>query len=332
MQKVKFYFIILLLTFPFLISFNPLASNDGYVATYKSPEGIQFVSFSVSWDKNNLINLYKELIKNKHGNEIKQLQQVKIYGEQLSASPTKGSYHALSKTITLYQGDKYKKPVDYRETLSHEYGHHFGYHYFPEHHFPFSTWQLKRGIDVTTLRWDAFWNYSDNDHAFYPQEVFADDYVLLYGTTNKMDSKSVTNNEAFYKRTIHENQQLPNVLESQELLHYIEEQSGLSIDKNRLIQSPKLVDWNKSTLTYLIEKKANVAYRLNLQSRSNRTNKTHEIHLISTDQQDKLEFSLNQLELKTLANSDFVTVNIDVVDLTTSLGFKTKEQMVRING
>ena len=334
MPKIRTYFIILLLLFPFLLSFDSSYHGE-YFATYQSPEGIHFFSYSKEWDEKDLMALYQELIKNKHGKEFDLLQKVSVVGHSHATSLTKGSYHALSNSITLYQGDKYTDPAAYRETLSHEYGHHFAYHYFPSHHFPYSDWQSVRGLNGSKLRWDAFWNYDEGNHKLYPQEIFAEDYVLLYGAANMLNVKDVFTNEAFYMRTQHENQQLPNVLENQELHMFLEEGSGLKIDKDRFLQSPKLSDWSDDKLSFKISAKALVAYRLNLTfhdlNDSNDEGEELELYEITMNETtDLLHFSLDQIDPGILSEYAYVTVNIDVVDLSTSLGFETEEITLKI--
>ncbi|MGM0876907.1 MAG: hypothetical protein ACQEWV_19655 [Bacillota bacterium] len=336
MLKIRQYFIILVLAFPILVSFDSNRLNGQYLASYQSPEGIQFVSYSEEWDQPKLVELYQELKKNKHGKELKRLQEVKVIGDSLSSAFTKGSYHSLTSTITLYQGDKYTEPIEYRETLSHEYGHHFAYHYFPSHHFPFSEWQSVRGLTISELRWDAFWNYNENNHDSYPQEIFADDYVLLYGATNEADGNDVYSNEAFYMRTEHENQELPNVLENRELHRYLEEESGIKIDEDRLLRTPEVSEWKDSKLSYKISSKPNVAYRLNLEFHdiedSEDNSVSSELYEITTDQtNERLEFPLDEIDQEVLSNYDYVTATIDVVDLSTSIGFQTEGITLEIN-
>jgi hypothetical protein len=336
MAKIRQHFIILILIFPIVTSFDSNGLDRQSFASYQSPEGIQFLSYSEEWDQSRLIDLYQELIKNKHGKEIELLQNVKVIGGSLSSSLTKGSYHALTSTITLYQGDKYTEPTSYRETLSHEYGHHFAYHYFPSHHLPFSKWLSVRGLNVSEVRWDAFWNYNENNHDSYPQEIFADDYVLLYGATNEADRNEVYSNEAFYLRTEHENQELPNVLENRELRLFLEEESGIKIDEDRLLQSPELLEWSNSKLSYNISAKSNVAYRLKLELHdlvdSKDASESLELYEITTDKSnERLEFSLAHIDQDLLSNSNYLTANIDVIDLSTSIGFQTEEITLKIN-
>ncbi len=325
MIKFKRIFIILLLSFPFLVSFETSKVDIHSISSFQSPEGIQFVSYTPSWDQNKLKELYKELLLNKHGQEIGKLSEVRILGDTHASSNTKGSYNSLTNTIVLYQGNRYLEPIEYRETLSHEYGHHFAYTYFPSHHFPFSKWQRIRGIDVSDMRWDAFWNYDDRYHSLYPQEIIADDYVLLYGATSKLVSDEVSSNEAFYLRTEHENQQIPNVLENVELHSFLEEETGISIDQSRIFTTPKLVKWDDKSISLSISSKPQVAYRLNLEIVNKHNEKqTFELYEITTEETNHLEFSIKDHDLN-ISDLDHAIISIDVVDLTTSLGFETEE-------
>lgn len=334
MLKLRQFFIILLFTFPFLASFSSNGLPVNFYASYTTPEGIRIISCSEEWDKAKLVELYKEFIENKHGDEFSLLNGIVIDGGAHSSSLTKGSYSALTNTITLYQGDKYTEPADYAETLTHEYGHHFAYHYFPSHHLPFSKWSELRGLALEATRWDAFWNYNESDHALYPQEIFADDYVLLYGATKEMDMKDVFTNEAFYVRTEHENQQLSNVLENNELIEFIEKESGLKVERSRLLQVPVLTEYNDANLFFEITKKANVAYRLNLSfhhEENEPAKEDWELYNVTTENSGNvLQFSLAEIDKEVFAKYEYMTISVDTVDLSTSLGFKSEEIKLRL--
>lgn len=325
LKKFRGLFIILLLSLPILFSFTTGGTVGAY-STFLSPEGIHFVSYSHEWDEHKLIDLYKELKQNKYGEEINMLQEIRVEAGNHSSGDTKGSYHPVSKTIVLYQGDKYREPDDYRETLSHEYGHHFAYYYFPSHHLPFSKWQKLRGINIAQMRWDAFWNYEENNHSFYPQEIMADDYVLLYGATNNVNPKDVYSNEAFYLRTQHENQHFPNVLENKELLAYLEEESGVTIDKSRLVQTPSFSNIENDKISFSVTEKPNIAYRLNIELfNSSNEQQMLELYAITDNEDNEIDFSLNDVGLGHFSDYESAIISIDVVDLTTSIGFETKE-------
>ncbi|PMC39144.1 hypothetical protein CJ195_04180 [Bacillus sp. UMB0899] len=328
-MSFKSVFIILLLSFPLLVSFETIDNQP--LASYISPEGIYFTSYTPSWDEKKLKDLYKELLLNKHGEEITELNEIRILGGTHSSTNTKGSYHSLNQTIVLYQGATFDKPLDYRETLSHEYGHHFAYYYFPTHHLPFSKWQRIRGIDVTDMRWDAFWNYDEQFHAIYPQEIIADDYVLLYGATSELDSDEIVSNEAFYLRTQHENQEIPNVLENKKLHSFLEEETGIPIDLSRTLDSPKFIEWNDQDIIFSVSSRENVAYRLNLELFDYQSGKQLvELYEITSEETTKLSFSLNEEDIHNISDYEYAIISIDVVDLTTSIGFETDETQVSL--
>lgn len=309
---------------PILLSLDPYDTN--YVAKYTSPEGISFLSYSKEWDHVKLQELYQVLLKNKHGEELQLLEEVQVRSGSLKNSPaTNGQYHPLTHSITLFHGDINVEPSDYTETLSHEYGHLVSYHYLKSFHFPFSKWAALRGLDNEPIRWDAFWNYSTKDHDWYPEEIMADDYVLLYGPTRKVDLKDVYSNEAFYLRTEHRNQKLQNVLGNTELHKYLEEKTGLEIDKNRLISTPTLTHAQNNLLKFSVEKRADIAYRLNVTVYQNGiVENYYEIIKISSNDNGELSYSLEDI-FKDYPDklNGHMKVNMDVLDLKTSLGFQT---------
>ena len=323
----------IIICLPVLASLDPIIYDSTYYANYKSPEGIQFISYTDEWNEKKLQKLYEELIQNKHGEEIKFLQEVKVMGEGLGDYPsddydTKGQYHALTNTITLYHGDKYTEPAMYRETLAHEYGHHFTYYYFPSHHFPFSKWSKLRGLDVASIRWDAFFNYSTNQYVSYPQEIIADDYLLLYGSTRMVEVKDVLSNEAFYTMIKHDNQQLANVLELSKLHSYFEEKTGLSIDKSRLLTTPTLKGIENNKLSFSVIDRPNVAYRLNITMYKSGNVVTEEriIAVTTEDSKGEVSFTLRELEY-----TDYIEGSISILDLNTSIGFETMIEPIHVN-
>lgn len=309
MGKKIIAFLFLLCSLSILLSLDPITYDSSYYAKYKSPEGIQFLSYSDNWNESQLEDLYKELMKNKHGEEISLLQEVRVMdGPSPSNSMITGIYHPLISSITLYKGNEHTNAREYRDTLSHEYGHHFAYYYFPSHHFPFSKWAKLRGLDDNPVHWNSFLNYSISAHEWIPQEIFADDYVLLYGATDDTERSDVYSNEAFYMGTKHENQKLDNVLGNEELQQFIEKETGVKIDEERKLKTPELTDISSESVTFSVEKKKDVAYRLNLGD--------YELYEITDDKSGSITF----------ANIDLpenAVVSLDVLDLQTSIGFHT---------
>ncbi|WP_077618068.1 hypothetical protein [Bacillus sinesaloumensis] len=304
--------ILFICSLPILLSLDPITYNSSYKAMYESPEGIRFLSYSESWNEPQLENLYQELIKNKHGEEIYLLQEVRVMG---GSSPTNeritGIYHPLISSITLYNGDQHNDVSEYRNTLSHEYGHHFAYTYFPSHHFPFSKWAKLRGLDDVPVHWNSFLNYSLTVHEWQPQEIFAEDYVLLYGASDRVElEQDVYTNEGFYMRTQHKNQKLDNVLGNEELHRFIENETGIRIDEDRKLKTPELTAVSEENLTFSVEKKKDVAYRLN--------GGDYELYSITDDESGILTFSNIDI-------TENKVISIDVLDLTTSIGYRTDD-------
>ncbi|MFC4322195.1 hypothetical protein [Litchfieldia salsa] len=318
--------LVILLSLPILLSLDSPAYDSTYYAKFKSPENIMFLSYTENWNEQKLEQLYHELIKNKHGEEIFLLQEVRVIGEpKFSDLRTRGQYHSLTNTITLYHADTSLEASELAGTLSHEYGHHFTYHYLKEHHLPNSTWAKLRGLQGEPVRWDAFWNYSTSHHMWYPQEIIADDYVLLYGATKPVKIEDVFTNEAFYRKTIHDNQEVANVLDNTELHRYLEEQTGIAVDEDRLLSLPEFIKYKENVISYKISQKANVAYRLNVTS-FNKNNKQYHEFLIITDEhtQDVINFPIPEMIL----SMSKAEINLEIVDLNTSIGFQTNLEYI----
>jgi hypothetical protein len=318
-----------LFSLPILLSLDSTTYDFNYFAKYRSPENIMFLSYTENWDEQKLQDLYLELIKNKHGDEINLLQEIRVRGEAKSTdSLTRGQYNSLTNTITLYHADTYLEPSDLSETLSHEYGHHFSYYYLKEQHFSFSTWATLRGLNDKRVRWDAFWNYSTASHKWYPQEVMADDYVLLYGPTKQVQLKDVYSNEAFYRKTVHDNQDISNVLENKTLHLYLEEATGFPVEHERLIEAPRFNDFHNGIVSFKITNKAEVAYRLNVTyDKEGQTHYEEFLFIAEDDTLDMISFSLEDI----VHSTNRIELSIDVIDLNTSIGIQTKTIKVQIN-
>ncbi|MDG0794050.1 hypothetical protein OMP38_26905 [Cohnella ginsengisoli] len=126
------------------------AASGKPVATYASPERIQFVSYSKSWSQAKLKALYGELLRNLHGQELAYLSMVVLYPESkegeagyadLSYSWTEDDRSDIvmdkGTTIVLYDANRLNTVESLSATLSHEYGHHFT-HY----------WLIKKGAQA----------------------------------------------------------------------------------------------------------------------------------------------------------------------------------------
>ncbi|MEH7387010.1 hypothetical protein V7147_16600, partial [Bacillus sp. JJ1521] len=105
MRKKVIVILFILCSLPILLSLDTITYNSTYYAKYESPEGILFLSYTENWDEPQLKDLYQELIKNKHGEELNLLQEIRVMGgSSPSNSMITGIYHPFISSITLYKG------------------------------------------------------------------------------------------------------------------------------------------------------------------------------------------------------------------------------------
>lgn len=191
---------------------DPEDPNDLDLASYLSPEGILFSSRSAAWDEAKLEELYQELLRNKHGQEIYDLARIIVYpqpDEEAAAThqrmgrqfrlrlkfpcfPRQDTFllTRIGGVICLYDGDNRTDAMAMASSLSHEYGHHYTLHYMFERPlgdpvYEGSQYQALRQIDPARLRtsYVSASDYGDN-HAWYFYEIAAEDYVVLMGSPN----------------------------------------------------------------------------------------------------------------------------------------------------
>ena len=202
-----------------LVSANEKEDYHDALSTYKTPEGINIVSYSTSWNENGLILLYEELLKNKHGKEIETLQSIILYAEpakttlgQLTPIETisviEFSFGALSdglsfsinrkvSVIEIFNADELSTIEGVARTLSHEYGHLYTFYYFFTSSEG-STWDSLAGTRYAELRKSEEYdlvNLLRMDRDTYKKEylrvlfeIAAEDYVQIMGspTTRQM--------------------------------------------------------------------------------------------------------------------------------------------------
>jgi Pregnancy-associated plasma protein-A. len=194
------------------------AKDSKILHSYKTPEGFEMISYTNKWTKEKLIDLYEELMKNRHGDEIELLYQVIVYG--VADSYAAGDHSNESKefelqlrfpalrsnssityelemgTIQLYNGNEYTKVQQFAHTLSHEYGHHFTFHHFFKDGVEGSEYAKLRNVAADMVRynwWDDQNDYKKNHH-WYLVEIAAEDYVQIMGspmTKNQVDYKDI---------------------------------------------------------------------------------------------------------------------------------------------
>ena len=64
------------------LAFRPEDRAGEGLSEYISPEEIHFVSWSKAWDEAKLRELYEELLRNRHGEELNTLERVTVYAQE----------------------------------------------------------------------------------------------------------------------------------------------------------------------------------------------------------------------------------------------------------
>ncbi len=192
---------------------NKTVTLDGnVVATYKH-ENITFISYCDNWDVNGLIEICEELLLNKHGDEIKELDEVIIY-DSLEDSywekySTKEGYNYIpinlygfipsnsncvmtedKNSIYLYYGQGKYSIDELALYISYAYGKYFMNYYFntsgTEEEILSSPYFKIRYQDNSNIRYTDkdYSSYSDyyNNLPWYIHEISAYDYVYLLGS------------------------------------------------------------------------------------------------------------------------------------------------------
>ncbi|BBI30913.1 hypothetical protein [Cohnella abietis] len=230
------------------------------VATYLSPERIQFISYSKSWNQTKLKSLYADLMRNLHGEELAYLGKVvlspkKKEGEAgvanmaYSWSEDDMSDIVMDKgtEIVLYDADSLKTVESLSATLSHEYGHHFTHYWLikKERKLPSSSntkWASLRGIKNYPVVFSEDGSEPGYTHMWDATEIMADDYMALFGSpTAKQamaDSLRQDDGLGFYGEI--ENTIVPPVMSLQEVRSYWLKLSGLKDLQPLVFKEPKI--------------------------------------------------------------------------------------------
>lgn len=186
----------------------------------KTDEGFEIVSYSKNWTGKALDELYMELLNNRHGIEIEYLDKINIYPD-IPPSDIPGAWGSYSTTqenleyiikfppiydaqlknfipiekgeICLYYGDLIDDISQMSRTLSHEYGHHYTFHYFGNPYiesFSDSLWkkyyEIRELYEYKQVKTDLLFQEGQdyrNNHMWFLHEIAAEDYLQLMGSS-----------------------------------------------------------------------------------------------------------------------------------------------------
>ncbi len=191
----------------FLLKSNAWANDNKIYASFTA-NNLTIKSYSKSWTKNMLKDLYIELLNNFHGEEFNYLNNIYIYPD--APEGVNGLYfddiyinndgYKLGNNayINLYNGDKLNTIQKMAYTLSHEYGHHYIIYNLMKtenvyyHNLTNSKYVKIRNLDNKPTIYDS--NKQNYVYHWDIMEIMADDYVQLLGSSNarmSYDYKSV---------------------------------------------------------------------------------------------------------------------------------------------
>ncbi|HOQ16858.1 MAG: S-layer homology domain-containing protein [Epulopiscium sp.] len=201
-----FFFIFFFLLF----SSNGLAkAREEYglpLASYKGEKGVTIVSFSYNWaSQEKLKEVYDELLKNFHGEEIKYLTYIYIYPDSPEGVlacyyedydiNSEGEYvYKPGRYIEIFNGDQYTDVSQFARVLAHEYGHHFTLYYLmTKENKHFNQWKETNYAKIRGLekyKEVGYFSVQDNRYSYQwdVAEIAANDYVQLFGSPNAKKS------------------------------------------------------------------------------------------------------------------------------------------------
>lgn len=189
--------------------------------TYLTPLGFTIVSYSSKWTGEKLVDIYDELLNNKHGNEMRYISKVVVHPGRselgtndsvvAGAHTTKTEDYTvffdlpgfvppslkynLSSTLSvieLYNMDSFDTVDEAARTIAHEYGHHYTMHYFMRNDEAVKKSDYYNLRNFATYEQPIFYDdpdvYFDN-HQWSIYEIAAEDYVQLLGSPNAKKTK-----------------------------------------------------------------------------------------------------------------------------------------------
>ena len=177
------------------------------ISSYEGESGITFISYSPAWGTaEKLKEVEAELLKNKHGEELSLIEKVIIYPDYPAGKDTLGQYKAEyqfigseidltpGRTINIYGGDDYTTVESIATTLSHEYGHHFTFYYLiEEENLAPENWLDSEYASARNLTSTPAHADSTGEYEWLVQEIFAEDYVQLFGSDNALRNHAQMN-------------------------------------------------------------------------------------------------------------------------------------------
>ncbi len=155
-------------------------------------DGIKITSYSTAWNSEaQLQSVYKELLNNFHGEEVKLLSDIYLY--PYGENSKQGEYNIRytrydsgkmvmlpGRSINIYDCNARTTLGQIARTLAHEYGHHFTYYYVMKNENKSfedenTLYQKIRGLEGNP-------SVNNGEHRWNLAEIAAEDYVAYFGS------------------------------------------------------------------------------------------------------------------------------------------------------
>lgn len=195
-------------------------------SVYNTPLGFPIISYSENWTDDKLIDVYDELLKNKHGNELGYITKIELYPDNAGYSltmdaagdrtdgevfdkyvyvdvpaliPPKLWYDTdlVVSEITLYYMENYDDASEVAAVLAHEYGHHYTMFYFMQDDEAVRESEYYTLRDADSFGHEVFFNTAQFYYENYMWDIYeiaANDYVQLMGSPNARQTKEYMDN------------------------------------------------------------------------------------------------------------------------------------------
>ncbi len=160
-------------------------------------EGPTLYSYSAKWTSEKLVELYKELLNNFHGRELRHLNAIYLlpdpadgvaayYYEDIRLASSGKFVLGDGAFIELYDMDSITEVSELAYTLAHEYGHHYTiYNICNYEQLYYSNWSESEYAKLRQLgKYPVIYDQSDSNYSYVWDivEIAVNDYIQLLGS------------------------------------------------------------------------------------------------------------------------------------------------------
>ncbi len=264
--KILKKILLIILIFAFFIPKSIFAAQYKEIDRYQK-NNLTIISYSKSWKNSKLVQLYEELLKNFHSEELEYLSKIYIYpdsplginGLYIEDIEIKNGTYSFGKNsyISLYNGEKFNSISEIAPILAHEYGHHYSmFNMLKTEGIYYNDFENSKYAKLRNIKNFPLYHLGDaegqKEYHWDLLEIMADDYVQLLGSPNAKLSKDykssdeLANNKRYNNSGIYFNLKpsinpyIPLASEVEGLYNYFLEIGGYTAPQPKLKKEPVL--------------------------------------------------------------------------------------------